>query len=278
MQRYSNIQTSCKLQTTLSKLKYQKEQFYEDANELITEAVIKKQTDHYATVLEIMFSFHHYFSEGYTLTNELKPFLEKCKKECSERKGKLQNQEKERNERRKQMTQIEQPVVVQNEPVNSTTESPSQQDKPKMLKLGGLSSIMNNKKSEKAQPTTTSSSQLARAIYDYETQEEGELSFKAGDTIKILERNDDGWWLGQIGNKQGMFPSNYIEEMAPQGGKSLGTTTAMYDYTAQEEGELSFKEGDVITIYHKHDDGWWEGEVNGKRGSFPANYTKAGQQ
>ena len=32
--------------------------------------------------------------------------------------------------------------------------------------------------------------------------------------------------------------------------------------------------GDVITIFHKQDDGWWQGELNGKVGIFPASYVE----
>jgi len=46
---------------------------------------------------------------------------------------------------------------------------------------------------------------------------------------------------------------------------------ALYNYTAQENDELSLRKGDIITIIKEHSD-WWEGEVNGVVGVFPANY------
>ncbi|ELP89417.1 bridging integrator, putative [Entamoeba invadens IP1] len=45
-----------------------------------------------------------------------------------------------------------------------------------------------------------------------------------------------------------------------------------YDYTAQDQGELSFKEGDLIEVIKKEGD-WWLGELNGQQGYFPYNYT-----
>ena len=50
--------------------------------------------------------------------------------------------------------------------------------------------------------------------------------------------------------------------------------TAKYDFVGQEEGDLSFREGEQIRIVKKtgSTDDWWEGEVRGVRGSFPANY------
>jgi len=47
---------------------------------------------------------------------------------------------------------------------------------------------------------------------------------------------------------------------------------AMYTYAGQTQDELSFNEGDILTIHKKDPGGWWEGELNGKRGWVPANY------
>ncbi|XP_055701553.1 protein nervous wreck isoform X2 [Phlebotomus papatasi] len=49
---------------------------------------------------------------------------------------------------------------------------------------------------------------------------------------------------------------------------------ALYDYDATAEDELTFEEGQIIKITtksaHGVDDGWWEGELDGKHGNFPA--------
>ncbi|KAG9690563.1 hypothetical protein KCU95_g10220, partial [Aureobasidium melanogenum] len=52
--------------------------------------------------------------------------------------------------------------------------------------------------------------------------------------------------------------------------------TAMYDFAGQGSGDLSFREGDRIKVVKKtgSTDDWWEGELNGVLGSFPANYVK----
>ncbi|KAL9548226.1 hypothetical protein MBANPS3_005788 [Mucor bainieri] len=49
---------------------------------------------------------------------------------------------------------------------------------------------------------------------------------------------------------------------------------AQWDYTAEGNFELSFKEGDKIKLLEKHNDDWWEGELNDEIGFFPANRTK----
>lgn len=46
------------------------------------------------------------------------------------------------------------------------------------------------------------------ALYDYEAQAEGDLSFSAGEVIEVVQRtnNDNEWWVGKIGARQGQFP------------------------------------------------------------------------
>ena len=45
-----------------------------------------------------------------------------------------------------------------------------------------------------------------------------------------------------------------------------------FDYNAQDIDELTIRKGDKITNAFKKEDGWMEGELNGKRGLFPDNY------
>lgn len=50
----------------------------------------------------------------------------------------------------------------------------------------------------------------------------------------------------------------------------------LYAYEAQNDDELTIKEGDVIVILTKEveDKGWWKGELNGRVGVFPDNFVK----
>ncbi|KAK2536440.1 Nebl [Columba guinea] len=54
----------------------------------------------------------------------------------------------------------------------------------------------------------------------------------------------------------------------------LRTYRAMYDYSAQDEDEVSFRDGDYIINVQPIDDGWMYGTVQrtGKTGMLPANY------
>ncbi|CUS21852.1 LAQU0S04e02278g1_1 [Lachancea quebecensis] len=64
-------------------------------------------------------------------------------------------------------------------------------------------------------PTTapTSAPETVTALYDYQAQAEGDLTFPAGATIEVVERTNDvnGWWTGRYNGYQGVFPGNYVQ-------------------------------------------------------------------
>ncbi|CAH1227707.1 SH3KBP1 [Branchiostoma lanceolatum] len=47
-----------------------------------------------------------------------------------------------------------------------------------------------------------------------------------------------------------------------------------FDYEAELDDELTLKIGDIVTNVKQQDGGWWEGELNGKKGVFPDNFVK----
>ncbi|KAJ6612827.1 hypothetical protein lerEdw1_015173 [Lerista edwardsae] len=49
-----------------------------------------------------------------------------------------------------------------------------------------------------------------------------------------------------------------------------------YDYDAVHDDELTIRVGEIIKNVKKlEEDGWLEGDLNGKRGMFPDNFVKA---
>jgi Variant SH3 domain len=51
----------------------------------------------------------------------------------------------------------------------------------------------------------------AIVLYNYSPSSHGELKLKSGDRITILNADENnGWWLGRIGEKIGMFPRNCV--------------------------------------------------------------------
>lgn len=157
-----------------------------------------------------------------------------------------------------------------------------------------------------AQVAATSQSIRAVVQYDYEKAEDNEIELKEGEPVTDIEIVDPDWWLGvNVHGERGLFPSNYVEiveqgsdvaqheatqayeepaepehEPEPEAshapevshGGSGHTATAMYDYEAAEDNELSFPDGAKIVNIEFPDEDWWSGEYNGKAGLFPANY------
>lgn len=57
----------------------------------------------------------------------------------------------------------------------------------------------------------TDLNQFATANFDFVALEPGDLSFKKGDRIKILDNKiSNDWWKGELNNNIGIFPSNYV--------------------------------------------------------------------
>lgn len=52
------------------------------------------------------------------------------------------------------------------------------------------------------------------------------------------------------------------------------TVQAEYSFQRQNNDELQFKKGDVITVTQCEDGGWWEGTLGDMTGWFPSNYVK----
>ncbi|XP_022604483.1 SH3 domain-containing kinase-binding protein 1 [Seriola dumerili] len=145
--------------------------------------------------------------------------------------------------------------------------------------------------------------------FDYEAQQDDELSLTVGDIIVNIRRDDGGWWEGELGGRRGLFPDNFVREIKKEAKRDGGQASmirsdlangraspvsdpgvrpgrkggdqirkrrckAAFSYVPQHEDELELKIGDVIEIIAEVEEGWWEGVLNGKTGMFPSNFTK----
>ena len=123
-----------------------------------------------------------------------------------------------------------------------------------------------------AHPDAHESGKRALVQYDYEKAEDNELELHEGEYVTNIEMVDEDWWMGQNSKGEtGLFPSNYVElvEGEGEGGQetarglttepephhepveshtaSGAVATALYDYEAAEDNELTFPEGAKIT-------------------------------
>ncbi|OAD79732.1 hypothetical protein PHYBLDRAFT_89552, partial [Phycomyces blakesleeanus NRRL 1555(-)] len=72
---------------------------------------------------------------------------------------------------------------------------------------GGLSASTTAKRAPPPPPPMSRKPRevTAKAMYDFTGEQQGDLSFKTGDIITIVEKSDsqDDWWTGRIGTRQG---------------------------------------------------------------------------
>uniref|UniRef100_A0A182NBC1 Dynamin-associated protein n=1 Tax=Anopheles dirus TaxID=7168 RepID=A0A182NBC1_9DIPT len=72
------------------------------------------------------------------------------------------------------------------------------------------------------------------ACYAYQSAEAGDLVFDAGETIAVSKKEGD-WWTGTIGNRTGIFPSNYVQKQ--EGETVNGNQTTYNEQPMHQEPE-----------------------------------------
>ncbi|XP_071412189.1 SH3 domain-containing protein 19 isoform X2 [Pithys albifrons albifrons] len=122
--------------------------------------------------------------------------------------------------------------------------------------------------------------QWCEALHDFTAETKDDLSFKKGDCIQILEQVDLEWYRGRLNGKEGIFPAVFVQtcsasvELSQSGGGKKGKARALYHFHGENEDELSFKAGDMITELESVDEDWMSGEIQGRSGIFPKNFVQ----
>ncbi|XP_034432883.1 intersectin-2b isoform X1 [Hippoglossus hippoglossus] len=121
------------------------------------------------------------------------------------------------------------------------------------------------------------------ALYTYESPEPGDLTFKEGDMILVSKR-DGEWWSGSIGDRTGVFPSNYVKpketDTSSISGKKkqeIGQVIKAHPSTGPEQ--LNLENGQLVLVLGKNTTGWWLGELQARgkkrqKGWFPSSHIK----
>jgi len=122
-------------------------------------------------------------------------------------------------------------------------------------------------------PTQTSFSEAPPPAYS------SSLAATYTDTKSAISRaNSTGGNLGEIAKSKGTAPPPPKPKPSRFSGAPVAeTATALYDYEAQAEGDLSFATGDVIEIVQRsqNENEWWTGRIMGKMGQFPGEIFKS---
>ncbi|XP_041838608.1 sorbin and SH3 domain-containing protein 2 isoform X10 [Melanotaenia boesemani] len=151
----------------------------------------------------------------------------------------------------------------------------------------------------------------AVARYNFNADTNVELSLRKGERVIVIRQVDQNWYEGKIPDttKQGIFPVSYVDivkrspskssayYMDPHGYHGNRTTQsstpvkrlvqdalhgggdpyqALYNYIPRNEDELELREGDIVDVMEKCDDGWFVGTSQRSKlfGTFPGNYVK----
>ncbi|KAF4104712.1 hypothetical protein G5714_014043 [Onychostoma macrolepis] len=159
-------------------------------------------------------------------------------------------------------------------------------------------------------PPPAQSKEIGEAIarYNFNADTNVELSLRKGERVVLLRQVDKNWFEGKIPgtNKQGIFPVSYVDVVKKTSVQSTGQPPgpsiptsyssdrlnsrsqrqayvhdplqgagepfqALYNYMPRNEDELELKEGDVIDVMEKCDDGWFVGTSRRTKffGTFP---------
>ncbi|XP_048118274.1 sorbin and SH3 domain-containing protein 2 isoform X2 [Alosa alosa] len=142
----------------------------------------------------------------------------------------------------------------------------------------------------------------AVARYNFNADTNVELSLRKGERVILLRQVDSNWYEGKIPatGKQGIFPMSYVDIIKRSPSKSPAHRSdrpssrshkritqdshhgpgdpfqALYNYMPRNEDELELKEGDIVDVLEKCDDGWFVGTSRKSKlfGTFPGNYVK----
>ena len=108
-----------------------------------------------------------------------------------------------------------------------------------------------------------------------------------GENLIIIanpSKSDGDWWYGIISNtsKSGLFPKTYVEVVEPsmstyhlclpESDPPSGKAKAIYAYESSNSDELTFAEGDILSIVDMSEEDWWKAEQSGVVFIVPAAY------
>ncbi|XP_061440098.1 E3 ubiquitin-protein ligase SH3RF1 isoform X2 [Rhineura floridana] len=117
----------------------------------------------------------------------------------------------------------------------------------------------------------------AKALYNYEGKESGDLKFSKGDIIILRRQVDENWYHGEVNGVHGFFPTNFVQIIKPLP-QPPPQCKALYDFEVKDKEAdkdcLPFSKDDILTVIRRVDDNWAEGMLADKIGIFPISYVE----
>ncbi|XP_028818895.1 E3 ubiquitin-protein ligase SH3RF1 [Denticeps clupeoides] len=117
----------------------------------------------------------------------------------------------------------------------------------------------------------------AKALYNYDGKEPGDLKFGKGDIIILRRQVDENWFHGEMGGAHGFFPTNFVQVIKPLP-QPLPQCKALYDFELKDKEAdkdcLPFSKDDILTVIRRVDENWAEGMLGDKIGIFPISYVE----
>jgi len=115
---------------------------------------------------------------------------------------------------------------------------------------------------------------VCRAMYDFESKHQHELSYKVGDIIILIEKIENEEWVeGGLENNVGYFLSSFVQKDFKIE-KGVKFAQVLYDFHAESPSEINLVKGTLIKILNDENNEWWEGTFEDNSGFFPASYVK----
>ncbi|KAM3875746.1 E3 ubiquitin-protein ligase SH3RF1 [Diretmus argenteus] len=117
----------------------------------------------------------------------------------------------------------------------------------------------------------------AKALYNYDGKEPGDLKFSKGDIIILRRQVDENWYHGEMGGVHGFFPTNFVQIIKPLP-LPPPQCKALYDFELKDKEAdkdcLPFSKDDILTVIRRVDENWAEGMLGDKIGIFPISYVE----
>lgn len=115
-------------------------------------------------------------------------------------------------------------IMKDQDDMNSDSDDSEDMDRRRSVPSSSRASPTKNRPSANGTPTASpiipprplklpsqGGKKIAIALHDFSAGSSDELTFKTGDHIVVLNEVLDGWWMGELGGKKGLFPTTYTE-------------------------------------------------------------------